>query len=90
MKLFYINGKNVMGRECDIRVRDCPIVDYMRSQAFDIRANMANNTQSILFETSFRISDLERGTYVISMANVCKECRSKKEQLREKAHERTR
>ena len=90
MKLFYINGKNVMGRDCDIPTKECSIVDYMRSQAFDIRTNKIDNIQSILFESSFHVPDWERGMHVISMTSVCAECQSKKQQLREKSHERTR
>ena len=80
MKLFYINGKNIMGRDCDTRVKDCPMVDYMRSQAFDIKTSKANGNQSILFESSFHVPDWERGTYVVSMASICAECQSQKRQ----------
>ena len=90
MKLFYINDKNVMGRDCDIPTKDCQIADYMRSQAFDVKTKRLDNIHSILFESSFHVSDLERGMHVIAMANVCAECQSKKEKWREKAHEKTR
>ena len=79
MKQFYINGKNVMNRDCDTRVKECPVGDYMRSQAFDIKTRKTGKTQSVLFESSFHVPDWERGTYVVSMASICAECKSQKQ-----------
>ena len=89
MRLFYINGKNVMGRDCNIKLKECPVVDYMRSQAFDIKTGKTNKIQSVLFETPFHISEWERGMYVISMVSVCDECQSKKQNLAEKANQKS-
>ncbi|MBO4700810.1 MAG: hypothetical protein J5620_03635 [Alphaproteobacteria bacterium] len=90
MKQFYINGKNVMNRDCDERVKKCPVVDYMRSQAFDIKTSSNNKSRSVLFESSFHVPDWERGTYLVSMASVCAECQSQKQNMAEKTNQKSR
>lgn len=88
MKLFYINGENVMGRDCYKTVRECPIVNHMRDLGFDVRLKYVKNITKVLFENQFDVSDWERGLHVIEMINICNNCQWYK--VRENLRERQR
>lgn len=87
MKLFYINGENVMGRWCDKPVHECPVVGYMCSFGFDVKLkDVKGGITKVLFENQYScLSNWERGIRAIGMSNICNncKCRSFREQVRE-------
>lgn len=75
MKIFYINKKNVMGRNCAKKLGDCLIVDHMRSQGFDVSVEDLKDIQNVLFSVSYQLTPFDRGARVIEMHTVCANCR---------------
>ena len=84
MKLFYVNGKNVMGRDCTKPVENCPIIEYMRNEQFGVKFN----PKGIFFVKPYQLFDFECGIHVITMTGICSNCKNKK--MRELIHDRTR